>query len=493
MIQHRSNSKRVFKKIMVDSLSGQEARNRRLLIVLDNLDRLDSEDAKSIWSTLQTFLQDRVLSNESWSKRLWILVPYDPTGIHNIWMDNHSDDTKRRLEIGPEWNRIEDSYQRRISQSFVDKSFQIRYHVPPLLRSCWKRYLAELIKKALPDYGPSDRDVVYKVFNVCHEKYGRIPTPRELKLYVNQIGAIHSQWKDQFPLGQIGYFTILRWVKFDLAPALLAGKLPEDGISDLLKTERSQLAANLAGMNFNVSARQGVELLLGDTVVAALTSNNSDKLVEIERTHGLGFWNFMDSYLMEMVGSAEQQSIDLEHWLDNVSRCINASDLLASRSSNSPEVENVRNSLKQLGLQVEFSVEWTEGAASLCNIVRDEAISSASMIQLQQEFSTRQDLDKASIDHLNEFWSVLAELGHVGCLQTPFTCNSARTWIRLYPNIKVLPEEEQLRFRPNIDTRGVIDEMRTMLRNHEIDYEIDDDSITSITEMLARGHQKWKA
>ena len=34
-------------------------------------------------------------------------------------------------------------------------------------------------------------------------------TPRELKLYVNQIGVIHRQWQHQFPLDHIAYYVAL--------------------------------------------------------------------------------------------------------------------------------------------------------------------------------------------------------------------------------------------------------------------------------------------
>ena len=72
-----------FKRLMRDALP--DTSERKAVIVLDNLDRADPKHALSIWATPQTFLQDRSTKPESWFKRLWIIVPYDPTGLRKLW------------------------------------------------------------------------------------------------------------------------------------------------------------------------------------------------------------------------------------------------------------------------------------------------------------------------------------------------------------------------------------------------------------------------
>lgn len=174
-----------FTDIMVEALCGDK--KRRLLLVLDNLDRVEQEDAIRIWSTLQTFFQEGNHKNDTWFKQLWVLVPYDPQGLRKLWDKVDRDDL--------------------VSDSFIDKSFQVRFQVPPPVLSDWKSYLFKLLKKALPDHGDNDYHTLYRVF----EHFRNIdapPTPRELKLYVNQVGAIHRQWHDEFPIGHIAYYVI---------------------------------------------------------------------------------------------------------------------------------------------------------------------------------------------------------------------------------------------------------------------------------------------
>ena len=68
-----------FKELMENALLVDN--ERRLVIVVDNLDRVAPDDARSIWSTLQTFLHHSHEERERWLDSLWVLLPYDPSGI----------------------------------------------------------------------------------------------------------------------------------------------------------------------------------------------------------------------------------------------------------------------------------------------------------------------------------------------------------------------------------------------------------------------------
>lgn len=51
----------------------------------------------------------------------------------------------------------------RITESFLDKSFQVRFHVAPPILSDWKLLLDSLIEKALPGHA-KDQHIIYRVF-----------------------------------------------------------------------------------------------------------------------------------------------------------------------------------------------------------------------------------------------------------------------------------------------------------------------------------------
>lgn len=57
-----------FKSLLSEAYKANQ--DGRVIVLLDNLDRVDSDTAKSIWSTLQTFIRERDEKECPWYKRL---------------------------------------------------------------------------------------------------------------------------------------------------------------------------------------------------------------------------------------------------------------------------------------------------------------------------------------------------------------------------------------------------------------------------------------
>ena len=72
----------VFRELLDEAF---KTKGRKLLLVVDNLDRVESSDALSIWSTLQTFLGHSDYQRAEWINRLWVLIPYDGNAILRLW------------------------------------------------------------------------------------------------------------------------------------------------------------------------------------------------------------------------------------------------------------------------------------------------------------------------------------------------------------------------------------------------------------------------
>ena len=73
---------RIYRDLMNEVL---EMRERRLLVVVDNLDRIDHQDARSIWATLRVFFDFPDDAPTEWHTNVWVLVPFDPAAIDNLW------------------------------------------------------------------------------------------------------------------------------------------------------------------------------------------------------------------------------------------------------------------------------------------------------------------------------------------------------------------------------------------------------------------------
>lgn len=346
-----------FGELMDDAVGGDE--KRKFVLVLDNLDRVDPKDALEIWSTLQTFVRERISHVSSWYSRLWVLVPYDPNGLRKLWSNRTRDNTDGidgdDDYVGP--------------QSFIDKSFQIRFQVPPPVLSNWRDYLYKLAEEALPEHDKEDFHSIYRVFELCREQSEYTPTPRELKIYINQIGAIHRQWQHEFPIEHVAYFVLRCRDARMFVQRLRQGDVPD---IEALRWLVDGLKDSLAGLVFNVPAISGRELLLAEPIYDALCSKNTEVLNSLEEGHGTGFYAVLENVATSKFSNTEPDA------LANTGYCLVESGLLSNAAS-LKEMNTVRRDLVTAAREIEvwppLNRDMAEGIAALCTIASDQSFS----------------------------------------------------------------------------------------------------------------------
>jgi energy-coupling factor transporter ATP-binding protein EcfA2 len=149
----------MFAKVLGEGLKEKE---RRLVIVMDNLDRLDTDEARGIWATMRTFLEiDR---ETEWGKRVWLIVPYDPSILKRLWSPDMGDE---------------------LPDAFASKTFQITFHVPPPVLSDWDKFLERCLKEAFPQHKDDEElNIVKRLFRFCPKKVSQSLTPRDMKCFV---------------------------------------------------------------------------------------------------------------------------------------------------------------------------------------------------------------------------------------------------------------------------------------------------------------------
>jgi len=257
---------------------------KRIVMILDNLDRVDAKDALSIWSTLQTFFQHKGTKRASWHERLWLLVLYDLSGLSQLWADSAKPGGQTAV-------------------SFIDKSFQVRFEVPALVPSDWRKFLMEQLTRAFPDHSDSDLHEVYRVLATHVAMINQRLTIRELKLFVNQIGAIHKQWaiggdraSDAFPLALIAYYVLLRRTGTNVVNALFNPEFPGKAYEELLGDTARE---NLAAIAFNVEVDVAQQLLFSNKIKNALTLGSGDELKKVASLLRRGFWEVLEQTAKE--------------------------------------------------------------------------------------------------------------------------------------------------------------------------------------------------
>jgi energy-coupling factor transporter ATP-binding protein EcfA2 len=266
-----------FRKMMKESL----VIGRKLVLVFDNLDRVDPKAALELWATLQTFVGLTYEKDTSWTSRLWVIVLYDPSALGlYLGKADKLDDT------GIDPPPLQSNWEFSPFTAFLEKTFQIRFQIPSPLLSSWSGRLRELLGKAFPSHmDTGEFHDVYRVYETYFSLLGSAPTIRKLKLFVNQLGTVHRQWNDTFPLSHIAYFNLLR-------PVVTKGQdwlsHPVGAYTDLFE-DHDGLVDNLLAMYCNVDVKTAREIVLIPEIRKALLKSDPDRLRELSATPE-AFW-----------------------------------------------------------------------------------------------------------------------------------------------------------------------------------------------------------
>ena len=263
----------VFRRLLDEAL---KQKNRKLLIVIDNLDRVQPSDALSIWSTLQTFLGHSDYERADWIDRLWLLIPYDRNAILRLW-GTSGIDSEEDTDLAP-------------AASFLDKTFQLRFEAPPLLLLKWRDFLNEALQQAFPNHGETDFRGVYRAYAIKGGLESSAPTPRDLKIFVNQIGALHRQRQHEFLLSELSCYVLLKRDDADVRTVLLC----EEDSEFPRRLIGSHWRETIAAMHFGVPVGEARQLLLRGPIESALDAGDWKRLLDIESTHSDGFWTVLE-------------------------------------------------------------------------------------------------------------------------------------------------------------------------------------------------------
>lgn len=256
----------------------------RAVVVIDNLDRVEPEHAKNIWSTLQTFFQYRSskLANKKkiWNDQLWFVVPFDKEGLTKIWLsDSHE----------PQASGPMISNDKNAAASFLDKCFQVTATVPQPVMSAWVNYLDISINKALTGWPENERIEVFETYQRFASNLEQSPTPRQIQVTVNQIGMIGLTWGGVMTAEALCFYAIVRQNMSEgmLRLALLETNLPNNYQS---KTNINEFKSELSGLLFGVDKNKGIQLLLAPEIHSAMRNADSDLLKGLVDKHGSAFW-----------------------------------------------------------------------------------------------------------------------------------------------------------------------------------------------------------
>lgn len=260
-----------------------------MIMVIDNLDRVNSEDALRIWSTLQAFVQNKnPIVTEGKQLCKWIVVPYAQEGLSKIWAEG---DVK---EIEPNGKLNVDR-----PVSFMDKSFQLRLHVPKMVISSWKGFAKKCIEEAAPSLDGEDVEKMLNVLSWTRDNLTDAPSPRQIKIYINQVGMACSLHGDRVPFEAICFYVVKKYLN-GLSDRRFEDELRNNKISAASLpqyTNCHKLPSEVAAILYGVEEDKAMQILLEPIISESLRNSNNTELCRMEQNHGEVFYDVLDYIL----------------------------------------------------------------------------------------------------------------------------------------------------------------------------------------------------
>jgi hypothetical protein len=271
-----------FNEVFDELVRNASSKSNKLVIVLDNLDRLPANLIRDIWAVMRNFFAASPNSGrQSTLLDVWLVVPFDREHIETVFaQDGHK---KSGDQIAP---------------GFIEKTFEIVLRVSPPLVSNWKAYLRTKLNDAL---GNSISDAqayqIFKLFDLNRLTQTDAVTPRQIKSYVNSIAAQIKQWGDTIPAQYQALFVLNR--------AKISQNISTLQQSSLLDARTMRYVEDwewqkyLAAAHFNVDPEAALELLLGQEIERALADDKAGALEKLQATSG--FEIILHSTIMDKI------------------------------------------------------------------------------------------------------------------------------------------------------------------------------------------------
>ncbi len=224
-------------------------KNKELVIVYDNMDRLPPEKVKEIWSSIHTFFAE-----EDYDK-INVIIPFDRKHLQAAFekKDNPTNE-------------------------FINKTFSIIYRVTPPVLTDWKEFYRKKFESAFGDSEQTEFPTVLSVFDRLIDKF----TPRDIILFINELVTYKKIWKDEIPLRYIAVFVMKKELILD-APQenILNGRYL--GASIDLFTEDDNLQNFISALAFNVPVDKASQVLLIRDLEITLRENKDNDINELAK------------------------------------------------------------------------------------------------------------------------------------------------------------------------------------------------------------------
>jgi hypothetical protein len=224
---------------------------RKILIVIDNLDRIPPEDAMTLWTTIRILFDFSDQVNHLYANRAWLLVPFDKMALTKLFDEPT------------------------VAESFLKKTFPVQFHLTPPVLTNWKALFESQFRKRFrvtesdeKSYFEDCRQATYQLFSILGPA---TRTPRDVKVFLNRVATIALEWRGSqsgaFQLPFLAAYVMVESKLSDHGEELLESGpravLSQDAINVLSRFDHAvNWQEAIAAIHFRVPADDAIQVIL---------------------------------------------------------------------------------------------------------------------------------------------------------------------------------------------------------------------------------------
>jgi len=259
-IRRRDPATTEFHQIFREILSEIQTDKRRLVLVLDNIDRIAEGRLRETWAEVRSVFAAHEPGAETpiGRKAVTCIVPYDLKYVAEGFTQTEPISSSSGLSSSS------------AAEALIRKTFKTIIRVSPPIAADWQEYFYFQLDEAMePGLEPAQKYRLFKMYEIERRILGH-PTPRDIINYVNEIVIHAEQWEDQIPLEAISLYLACRSKLADKPQAIIQDALVSEyavGVSNLGPDWRRFVAALFYNVEPGHSERVMLEYRLNDSLV----------------------------------------------------------------------------------------------------------------------------------------------------------------------------------------------------------------------------------
>lgn len=158
--------------------------NHKLVIVIDNIDRMNKDKVKDIWATIHM-----CFSSAAELHNILVLVPFDKNKIRDAFYQeeenesNTSNDTDKKMTTYD----TEKINQLALVDDFIQKTFSLVFRVSLPVLSDWEEFLRERWTVA---FGSIQDEIEFDYVKRIFDTFTKVITPRNIIAFINEFATI---------------------------------------------------------------------------------------------------------------------------------------------------------------------------------------------------------------------------------------------------------------------------------------------------------------